>query len=100
MRYLTVTEAKRQSVVDISFHDDDELISSLLTFCEDAIEQEIDISLDELAEANDGELPTPIRQAILILFDYVYSTQRGSAGNDVQVPEVVYRLCRLYRKYN
>lgn len=100
MRYLTISEIKQQSIIDKSFKDDDELLCALATAAEDALEQEMDISLDELAEANDGELPNPIRQAALMLADYLYSVERGGSGTGAEVPEVVYRLCRLYRKYN
>lgn len=100
MRYLDIKQIKRQCVVDLDFKEDDMLLYSLGTAAEDMIEQEIDRSLDELAQANDGELPTPLMQAGYMLVDYFYSTQRGSAGVEVEVPEVIYRLCRLYRKYN
>ena len=100
MRYLTIKELKRQSVIDIDFHDDDELLCSLATAAEDSLEQEMDISLDDLAETNYGELPAPIKQAAIMLTDYFYSVERGGSGTNVEVPEVIYRLCRLYRKYN
>lgn len=100
MRYITITDIKRQCVIDECFHEDDEYLVSLATVAEDMVEQEIDKPLEEVVNGNYGELPSVLKQACLLMVDYLYSTQRGSAGNGIEVPEVIYRFCRLYRQFN
>lgn len=100
MRYLNIKQIKRQCVVDLDYKEDDMLLYSLGTAAEDVIEQEIAQSLDDLAEKNGGELPTPLMQAGYMLVDYFYGGERGSSGNDIKIPEAIFRICRLYRKYS
>ena len=99
MRYLTIKRIKQQCIIDKDYHEDDELLCSLATAAEDMIEQELDKNLDEYAQENDGELPVPIQQACLMVVDSWYSANRGSAGNNVEIPNVVYRLIDLYKEW-
>ena len=98
MKYLTIEQIKRQLVIDESFTDDDILLTDLGTAAEEMVSQEINESLDKVIKNNKGELPAPLRQAMLMYVDYFYATNRGSAG-EIEIPNSIFRLCQMYRNY-
>lgn len=99
MQYLTLSEIKKQLVIDSTFTDDDEYLAMIGDAAEDMAEQLLDMPLYEL-EAEKGELPNTVRHAIRMLVDYFYSTERGGSGNNNQIPDAVTLMLKLYRHYN
>ena len=97
-QYITLEEIKKQCVVDPDFHEDDEFLEMLGDAAEDMASNLLDCSLDELV-AEKGELPASIRHAIRMLVDYMYSQNRGSSGESIDIPNAVYTMLKLYRSF-
>lgn len=97
-QYITLEEIKKQCVVDLDFHEDDEFLEMLGDAAEDMASNLLDCSLDELVAEN-GELPASIRHAIRMLVDYMYSQNRGSSGESIDIPNAVYTMLKLYRSF-
>ena len=99
MNYLTLDEIKQQCVVDLNYHDDDQLLEMIGNSAEELTAQLLDCSLDELSAQN-GELPAGLRHALRMLVDYFYSCQRGSGESAPDVPDAIQMMIKLYRSYH
>ncbi len=99
MKYLTLSEIKKQLNVDADFHEDDEFLELLGESVEDLTSNLIDCQLDELAAQN-GCIPAGVRHAMRMLVDYVYSQQRGSSGESNDIPNAIFTILKLYRNFN
>lgn len=98
MRYLTLNEIKTQIVLNSEYTDEDEYLTHIGETAEEFVEQLVNQNLDETVAEN-GDLPKPLKQAMLIYCDYLYSTARGSSGTDHEVPNAVYTMIKLYRSF-
>lgn len=87
---------KKQCIIDSDFTDDDKYLEMLGSASEKIIEEQINESIDSLVEKNDGTVPEPIIQAMLMTVEYLYDN-RGSDQTDI--PPVIMYLCKLYRNY-
>ena len=99
MRYLNLKDIKNQSVIDVDFEDDDVLLEQMGNAAEDYIEQLVNKPLDDICAENGGEMPSSLYQAMLIMTDYLYSQNRGSEQQTVDVPKVVEIFVKLYRSF-
>lgn len=99
MQYLTLDEIKQQCVIDLNYHDDDQLLEMIGDSAEELTAQLLDCSLDELSAMN-GELPAGLRHALRMLVDYFYSCQRGSGESAPDVPNAIQMMIKLYRSYH
>jgi hypothetical protein len=100
MKYLNLADIKRQCIVDENFHDDDELLYQYGAAAENLIEQEIDMTLEEVCDRNGGDFPALLYSAALMICDFLYGGQRGSDNSNPSIPEPVLHFCRLYRQFN
>lgn len=96
MKYITIEELKKQCVIDLEFKDDDEYLIALGETAEELVEQQIDLSLDDVVSKNDGKLPAPLKHAMKLIVEYLYNN-RGS--DESQIPEAYFYMCKLYRNY-
>lgn len=81
------------------FADDDEYLRHLLDTAESAVITATNRPQEELAQMGNGDVPTPIKHAIMMLGAHWYN-QRESASN-VQmhaVPDSLQALIKPYRK--
>lgn len=99
MRYLQLSDIKKQCVIEDYFTDDDALLESMGEAAEDYIEQLVNKPLDDIAAENQGELPKSLYHAMLIFTDYLYSSSRGSSGVDNILPNVINLISKMYRSY-
>ena len=99
MKYLTLSEIKKQCVVDLDYHEDDQLLEMIGNSAEELTEQLLDRSLDELCASN-GDLPAGLRHALRMLVDYFYSCQRGSGESAPDIPTAIQMMIKLYRSYH
>jgi hypothetical protein len=96
MRYLTLEEIKKQCVIDSIYEDDDMYLTSLGETAEEIIEQQIDIKLEEVVSVY-GKLPSPLRQAMLMMVENLYNN-RGSMVEEI--PPVIMYFMKMYRQFN
>ena len=76
--YILLDDAKRHLNVDKDFRDDDKYIASLIDVAEKVVERNIDINLKEL-EDGDGDIPSPLIQAMLLLVGNFYANRESVA---------------------
>lgn len=96
MEYLTLTELKKQLVVDLDFHDDDTYICSLGDTAEEFVQKQLDKPLSDVVAENDGVLPPTLKHAMKLLVEYFYDN-RGSGDN--VIPDAFFYMCSMYRNY-
>ena len=100
MKYLTLSEIKKQCNIDPQWDGDDEFLVMVGDSAEDITAQLIDCDLDEIV-AKYGEIPDGIRHAMRMLVDFYYSIYRGSAHEEnIDIPNAVKCLTMLYRNFN
>ena len=97
MTYLTLDDIKRQCIIEESFTEDDDLLEALGDAAEDFVQSHINQQLDDVAADNAGDLPKSLKQAMLIMCDYLYDN-RGS-GDNHEIPDAFYVLCKPYMHY-
>lgn len=97
--YILLDDAKKHLNINEEFHDDDLYISSLIETAEKIVERNIDTNLKDLEDA-DGDLPSPLIQAMLLLIGNFYANRESVAfANSVSVPYSYQYLIDLYRNY-
>ena len=99
MNYLTLDLIKHQLIIDASFTDDDVYLEHLGDTAEELIQTLVDDQLDDIAASNDGVLPKPLIQAMLLAVDYLYGSQRGSNDANPELPKAITMFTQLYRTY-
>jgi uncharacterized phage protein (predicted DNA packaging) len=97
MNYLTLNELKKQCVIDLDFHDDDEYLESLGDAAEELVQRHINTLLSDVAAKHDGNLPAPLKHAIKMIVEYFYNN-RGS--DSTTIPEAYFYMCNMYRKFH
>lgn len=96
--YITVEDAKKQILVDDYYHDDDTYISDLIKAAEEAVSLRIDRNLSDTLI--DGELPSSIRQSILLLVGNWYANREPvSFGSANEIPYTFEYLNNLNKRY-
>lgn len=100
MAYVTLAEAKKHLNLESDFTDDDAYITSLIEVAEQAVEVHVNVAFETLAEEGGGNLPAPIKQAILLMIGNLYQHREvmGSV-NELQLPRAYDYLIDLYRNY-
>lgn len=94
-------DIKHHLNIDPFYHDDDPLLCDYGEVAETVVERHIDDSLDDLAKENNGELPAPLRQAMLLYIGNLYANRESIAyANAVELPLSYGYLLQLYQKYN
>jgi uncharacterized phage protein (predicted DNA packaging) len=97
--YIQLYQIKKHLNIDSNFHDDDEYLVSLEEVAEKVVEQNIDTKLTKL-EDGDGEIPSPLTQAMLLLIANFYANRESVAfAQSANVPYSYQYLIDLYRNY-
>ncbi len=100
--YVTLDEVKRHLNIDSAFTADDALICAYASAAEGAIAADLDLSgLDALAEQY-GELPQPVRLAILMLAAHFYASREPVVygATVAAVPLTLEYLVAPYRRFS
>ena len=101
MKYLDLDILKKQLNIDACFTDDDNYISQLGDVAEQRVAHHLDDSLDSIAEENGGELPMPIKQAMLLYVGLLYANREGIAfANPYEIPLAYKYLLSSYKCYD
>lgn len=98
MNFLTIDQIKKQCIIDEDFTDDDEYLTMIGDSAEQFLEDHLNRNLFEVAGECGGDLPSSLLHALRMLVDYFYSTERGSSGNDVDIPKAFFTLTKNYCK--
>lgn len=97
--HVQLYQIKKHLNIDSNFHDDDEYLMSLEEVAEKVVEKNIDTSLSTL-EDGDGNIPSPLIQAMLLLIANYYANRESVAfANSTNVPYSYQYLIDLYRDY-
>ena len=97
--YLQLYQVKKHLNIDEDFRDDDEYLMQLVEVAEKVVERNIDTSL-KLLEDGDGDIPSPLLQAMLLLIGNFYANRESVAfANSTNVPYSYQYLIDLYRNY-
>lgn len=86
--------------MDESFHDDDSYLEALGDVVEEVTEKHIDVSLKKLTADNNGKIPTPLKQAMLLLIGNFYANRESVAfASSAEIPLSYSYLLSLYQNY-
>lgn len=100
MQYLKLELIKKHLNMDESFHDDDSYLEALGDVVEEVTEKHIDVSLKKLTADNNGKIPTPLIQAMLLLCGSYYSNRENVAfASSAEIPLSYSYLLSLYQNY-
>lgn len=81
------------------FADDDEYLQHLLDTAESAVITATNRSPEELEQMGDGQLPTPIKHAILMIGAHWYNQRESVSSVQMHaVPDALQALIKPYRK--
>jgi uncharacterized phage protein (predicted DNA packaging) len=99
LKYTTIEQLKRQCVIDIEDHSEDDILTELLESAEGWAKTKCQRDLDELTEGD--ELPADLKRAIIIYAATMYGNREGAAPTTFSVvpfanPEA---LIKPYIKY-
>ena len=98
--YLQLYQLKKHLNIDDQFHDDDEYLVDLAKVAENAVQKHIDTELSEL-EDEDGQLPMPLVQAMLLMVGTFYAKRESIAfASSTEVPLAYDYFLSLYKNYN
>ena len=97
--YIQLYQVKKHLNIDEDFRDDDEYLMQLVQVAEKVVEKNIDIKLEKL-EDEDGFIPVPLTQAMLLLVGNFYANRESVAfASTNNVPYSYQYLIDLYRNY-
>lgn len=98
--YITVDDLKKHLNIDPEFTDDDNYLLSLIQVSQAVVQRHICSLLVDLLDEG-GNLPFPLRQAILLYCGNLYSSRESIAfgGSPVEVPFSYGYLLDLYKNY-
>lgn len=99
--YLDLAEVKKHLLIDDSFTDDDAYINTLIQVAENSVEVNLNVALKDL-EGGDGSIPTPLKQAMLLMIGNLYANREPVAiGVSVAELPLSYRyLVGLYKQWS
>lgn len=100
MKYLNLDILKKHLNIDSYFHDDDYYIISLGDVAEQMVDEHINNCLSDIVNDNNGELPSPLRHAMLLLIGNLYQNREGVAfASASEIPHSYEYLLFPYKDY-
>lgn len=99
MNYLTLQDIKQHLRLEDTWHDEDETLVSIGEAAEAAVIKHIDSPIESLLEK--GELPAPLKQAMLLLVGNFYDNRNSVSYTSVtELPLAYNYLLALYQNYD
>lgn len=92
--------AKKHLNLENDFTDDDEYILGLIQVAEQSVRVHVNQDLEGLAEKNNGFLPSPLIQAMLLMVGNLYQNREVVGSKTQKLPFNYQYLIDLYRNYN
>jgi len=98
--YLQLYQIKKHLNINDEFHDDDEYLVDLSMVAENVVQKHIDRELSDL-ENGDGDIPSPLLQAMLLLIGNYYANRESVAfASAMPLPHAYEYLIALFKNYN
>lgn len=98
--YLQLYQIKKHLNLDNYYHDDDEYLIDLALVAEKIVQKHIDNNLSELCDDR-GELPLPLRHAMLLMIGQLYANREPIAfASNSELPLSYNYILDLYKNYN
>lgn len=99
--YVSVQLLKKHLNIDDEFTDDDNYLAVLEEVAEKTVQRHICQLLSEI-EDEEGHIPAPLCQAIMLYAGVLYNSRESVAfgGNPVDVPHTYEYLINLYKNYS
>lgn len=98
--YLQLYQVKKHLNINEDFHDDDEYLVDLISVTQNVVQKHIDRELSELAD-DEGNIPSPLRQAMLLLIGTYYASRESVAFVSANpLPHAYDYLIALFKNYN
>ena len=98
--YLQLYQIKKQLNINEDFHDDDEYLVDLAKVTENIVQKHIDRELAEL-EDEDGNIPSPLAHAMLLLIGTYYASRESVAYvSTTELPHAYDYIIALYKNYD
>lgn len=97
--FLDLYVIKKHLNIDEDFTDDDNYIIGLSEVAEQIVQKHIDCKFDDIVE-EDGSLPMPLLQAMLLMIGNLYQNRESvSYANAIEIPFAYDYLLSLYKNY-
>lgn len=94
---MDLTKVKKHLNIDDSFVDDDIYISQLIECATTIVEKHINCKITD----EDGNIPTPLKQAIYLLVANFYANRESVAfASSGEIPLSYNYILDLYKNYN
>ena len=97
--YLPLSTAKKHLNLDETYHDDDNLLLTYIQAAEGVVSHHINRNLEELAEENNGELPSQVKIAVLMLVGSFYSSRESISYASVTANPVYNYILASVKRY-
>lgn len=98
--FLDLEATKKHLNVDSDFYEDDDYITSLIQVAESIVEKHIDTSFEDIV-GEDGSIPRPILQAMLLMVGNLYANREAvTFGTATQLPLAYTYLLSLYKRFD
>lgn len=97
--FLTLERTKKHLNIDEDFTEDDNYILSLISVAETIVQKHIDCKYEDIEE-EDGVLPAPLLQAMLLLVGNLYANRESvTYTNANEIPFAYDYLLSLYKNF-
>ncbi|MCI1681442.1 MAG: head-tail connector protein [Bacteroides sp.] len=101
MSYVDLATVKAHLNIDSSYEGDDTYLNGLIEVAEQAVANDIRVSLDTLKDTESGKIPAPLRQAILLFIGQCYANREPVAfAAPASLPLSYNYLLDQYRNYS
>lgn len=99
--WLQLETIKKHLNIDDAFTEDDNYLMALGNVAETSVAKHIDSDFYKIAQENDGELPSPLLHACLLLIGNLYNNREAvTYTTTVEVPLSYNYLLDLYKDYH
>lgn len=97
--FLTLDDAKKHLNIDEYFTEDDNYILSLIDVAEAIVQKHIDSRYEDIV-GEEGQLPTPLLQAMLLMVGNLYQNREAISFTNVnEIPFAYDYLLSLYKDF-
>ena len=98
--FITLDRIKKHLNIDDFYIEDDDYLTTLYEVAEKVVEKHTDSNFSDIAEANGGELPSPLTHAMLLFIGDMYKNRESISFTSVSaIPFSYDYILSLYKNY-